>query len=98
MKPGSQSGTYALPPATVPEHAFHLHLHLQMNLNVFLHVHLHLHLHLNLNCEGEKRNLAILVSDTYSELHLPAERLFTELSLLKPDWLSVMTSHRLLVR
>ena len=60
---------------------------------------------------GDKRTLAILLADTYIEvsspspnsstmtapqLHLPAERLSLELSLLQPNWLSAMVSHRLM--
>jgi hypothetical protein len=47
---------------------------------------------------GNKRSLAILLADTLAELQLPAERVYTELALMQPAWLSLMVSHRLLCR
>ena len=43
---------------------------------------------------GDKRSLAILVAEVFDSLHLPAERVYIELSLIQPSWFSVMVSHR----
>ena len=43
---------------------------------------------------GDKRSLAILVAEVFNSLHLPAETVYIELSLIQPSWFSVMVSHR----
>ena len=47
---------------------------------------------------GEKRSFAILVSEVYEEAHLTAEELYFELSLVQPNWFSVMVSHSLMTK
>ena len=43
---------------------------------------------------GDKRSLAMMVCDVWSEVTLTAENLYVELSLISPGWLSAMLSHR----
>ena len=47
---------------------------------------------------GYKRSLANMICSVYTETVLPATRLYCELSLLSPSWLSVLVSHRLMTR
>ena len=47
---------------------------------------------------GHKRSLAKQLCDLYLESCLPATKLYTELSLLSPSWLSALVSQRLLTR
>ena len=47
---------------------------------------------------GEKRSLAILVSEVYEEAQLSAESLYFELSMVQPNWFSVMVSHSLMTK
>jgi len=47
---------------------------------------------------GEKRSFAVLVSEVYEEVHLTAEEMYYELSMLQPNWFSVMVSHSLMTK
>ena len=47
---------------------------------------------------GDKRSLAMMVCDIYTEVVLPAETLYTEMYLLTPAWFSALVSHRMMAR
>ena len=47
---------------------------------------------------GDKRSLAMLVCDVFTELSLPAEQLYSHLYLLTPAWFSALLSHRIMSR
>ena len=43
---------------------------------------------------GDKRSLAMLVCDVWTEVAITAENLYIELSLICPSWFSAMLSQR----
>ena len=47
---------------------------------------------------GDKRSFVMQVCDVWTELYLPAEQLYYEMSLMTPTWFSAMLSHRMLAR